>query len=349
MKKRISKPATKNSHYFTFIDVLRVLSALAVVSIHAVLPIESHVSGLPAHQWWFAVGLSSLSRFAVPVFIMISGYLSLHANGQESWSSFYRKRLIRLGIPFFAFIVIYGWWDIITKRDVSLSTYIIKTVVFGNPYGPLYFMYILLGLTVITPFLRVLLQHLSRSKVVGLIALLLGLATCWELCISWFAHTWTFSYMFSTSWFIPYIGYYVLGYYFRKYPVHISPSLLLSVFFGSGLVLTLLNGLFMQRWGANGQGMMLHNYINPLTIVMAASLFLFTLQKQWRVSPFIHRMSALSFGVYLLHQLILELIPPPSLQPLMMTAYIVTVFSLCSVVIFVISKLPVVRYIAGVQ
>ena len=82
-----------------YIDQLRVVAALAVVMIH--------VSAMhwgdtpPASADWQAMNVyAAVSRWCVPVFVMLSGALLL-APGRENepWADFYQRRLVRVLLP----------------------------------------------------------------------------------------------------------------------------------------------------------------------------------------------------------------------------------------------------------
>lgn len=77
-----------------WVDYLRVLAIFAVVTIHATSFIYSDFNKIPNDDWWLANTLNGLSRFSVPMFIMISGYLLLgHDIGTKD---FYISRGFRI-------------------------------------------------------------------------------------------------------------------------------------------------------------------------------------------------------------------------------------------------------------
>ena len=54
-----------------FFDLLRCVAAVAVIAIHVLAPY------LPFNEWFTAVGVNGVTRWAVPVFILITGALML--------------------------------------------------------------------------------------------------------------------------------------------------------------------------------------------------------------------------------------------------------------------------------
>ena len=60
-----------------FFDLARCVAAVAVIAIHVLAPYRSELGVIPFDEWLIAVGLNGISRWAVPVFILITGALML--------------------------------------------------------------------------------------------------------------------------------------------------------------------------------------------------------------------------------------------------------------------------------
>jgi len=90
------KTALRNTFY---IDLLAILSAFAVVMLHANGVFWSHPSG---RLWITSNCIESMFYFAVPVFFMISGATLIDYRDKYTTREFFVRRLIRVGIPFVA-------------------------------------------------------------------------------------------------------------------------------------------------------------------------------------------------------------------------------------------------------
>jgi len=64
------------SHFFPA-DVVRFLAIISVIGIHLVIAISNRPDFFGGFFWWITFLLNSLFRSGVPLFIMLSGYLSL--------------------------------------------------------------------------------------------------------------------------------------------------------------------------------------------------------------------------------------------------------------------------------
>ena len=90
------KPAMRNTFY---IDVLAILSAFAVVMLHANGVFWSHPSG---RLWITSNCIETLFYFAVPIFFMIPGATLMDYRDKYTTREFFIRRMIRVGIPFVA-------------------------------------------------------------------------------------------------------------------------------------------------------------------------------------------------------------------------------------------------------
>ena len=84
---------------YLYIDVLTILSAFAVVMLHANGVFWSHPTG---RLWFTSNCIETMFYFAVPVFFMISGATLMDYRNKYSTREYFIRRAIRVGIPFLA-------------------------------------------------------------------------------------------------------------------------------------------------------------------------------------------------------------------------------------------------------
>ena len=112
-------PASKN---YLYIDVLTILSAFAVVMLHA----NGVFWGHPAGRLWVTANfIETFFYFAVPVFFMISGATLMDYRDKYSTKEYLIRRAIRVGIPFFVWKIVcalvYGnvYYDHFLSRNTA--------------------------------------------------------------------------------------------------------------------------------------------------------------------------------------------------------------------------------------
>ncbi len=135
------------------LDRLRVAATFAVIAIH-ITAAYVLVSPLAyyTNQW---------VRFAVPLFIIMSGYLIYYADlniGFLSLTSFYRKRLSKVLVPYLLWTWLYGSLTYsLSGAPLKLDLLIIflaKHLAMGTAFYHLYFLLIILQLYLLYPWLR---------------------------------------------------------------------------------------------------------------------------------------------------------------------------------------------------
>jgi len=94
-------------------DSIRLLATVAVLCIHAAGSFEGLLveGGAGGGQGYLAAAVSQLSRFSVPVFMILSGYglaasrLRRDEGGLAGALAMWRRQFIRIGLPYLAFTV----------------------------------------------------------------------------------------------------------------------------------------------------------------------------------------------------------------------------------------------------
>ena len=207
-----TRPAQGARSGLAWMDVLRIGAILAVVTIHAVSS-ATKASGTGWHPaaWWAANLLNSACLWCVPVFVMVSGALLLDPAKRMTSSDFLRRRAVRIGVPLVFWIGVY----LVFQRqfygeDLSVGT-TVKAVASGDPFLQLYFLFIVAGLTALTPVLRKLIEHSTRRELYWMTGAALGFGLV-EHAFRELGGGGGFN---AITRFLPYVGYYLAGYVLR--------------------------------------------------------------------------------------------------------------------------------------
>src|SRR4051812_7155042 len=96
-------------HNLDWINSLRLIALFAVIMLHvSAIPLGQY-GHLPTVTWLTADFYNALVRFAVPVFVMITGALTLHR--EYEFGPFLKKRLSRVVVPFLFWSLVYVWYS----------------------------------------------------------------------------------------------------------------------------------------------------------------------------------------------------------------------------------------------
>ena len=89
---------TDSNRRIEWLDSLRAIAILAVIVIHVSSPVVNRAYGSNMTYWWIGHVFDSAVRFAVPLFLMISGAMLL--TKEYNLREFYKKRVVRVLLPF---------------------------------------------------------------------------------------------------------------------------------------------------------------------------------------------------------------------------------------------------------
>ena len=298
-----------------YLDYLRIMATIAVVVLHVAAQ-NWYAVGVETFEWRvFCVG-NSLVRWAVPVFIMISGELFLNNSKPLSVEQLYKKYIWRLVTAFLFWSALYLSGNLI-KGDY------VKTIVEAFIQVPIHiwFMYMIVGLYMITPFLRKITEseQLTNYFLILFFVLTVGLPRMLELLrifeipqASWLQACYNeisgkLAFHFTSG----YVGYYVLGYYLSTKNMGQMLRKICYTLGGAGLAATVL----LTFWYSDKTGVQsVVFYAHFGFAMMCASVGIFTFAKYElakhmpgeRMMVWISKMSKYSFGVYLSHILVLS-------------------------------------------
>jgi surface polysaccharide O-acyltransferase-like enzyme len=292
-------------------DLIRTLAIILVIILHA-SNLTLQASSVPIGYWWTAVVYKSLALSCVPLFVMLSGALLLQpAKLNEPIRVFLKKRLSRIGLAFAFWSAVYlAWGFYVTQHPITLVN-IGQGILYGlfsGSYYQFWFIYLIVGLYLITPILRVIVAHGSKRILEYLIGLwFLGVAIVPILQLA-------SGLTLNTDVFVigGWIGYFILGTYLQKVTLRSSilyGALLLGFFwtiFGVWLMTYPLNSV--------GQNNFFFDYLTANVIIGSAALFMILMKfrSDWPGNnhPIFNRIvSAISkntLPIFLFHVIILE-------------------------------------------
>jgi surface polysaccharide O-acyltransferase-like enzyme len=345
---------SSESHFFA-LDVLRVLAVFMVVVIHVSAPILYSFGDVPISAWMLANFYDSLSRMSVPLFFLASGYLILGRS--EATPEFYRKRLIKVLVPLMAWSILYFLWMHKEYFDGQHSVFeaiasIFEAVYLGPVVFHLWFLYVLAGIYLVAPILRIYVHSSKNTDLIYFILLWLLASPLLSMLVKIAGRPTELAEIPVVS---GYVGYFVLGYTLRRLDLS-RQALWFAGILVVSIVLTFLGTYYLSRRSDQFNGY-LYDYLSLNVVVMSFCAFALVLNWTWakRPRPFFQALSSLSFGIYLIHIFILEVFQSGELgfklhgslaSPLYMIPITsLTVFIVSALAIAIIKKIPLAKFI----
>ena len=341
------------TNYNVSADLIRILAAFYVIYSHSTDRFVLYTVLKTSSAWHIIYYMNTLSRVAVPLFVVLSGYLILNNNKITNVKEFYNRRFIRIFYPFIIWLIIYyGWtvyWD-----GTKLTLSFIGQTLWGANIWHLYFLIIILELYLLTPLLQRFNEKKTRKQQTILFWSLLAVSILCSLLVLFHINVQTTS----LTIFIPYIGYFYAGYYLRDLRVN---KLWTGIFLFLYLILAYITNVVAN---GNTTTFIIFNF-SPTLLPM--TIFLFLALKDFhknfmtklfnnKVQKIIYYIGRATFGIYLLHFLVLDLIlkyfnllPWQLHQPLIFWASVPSIitFVITFAIIALIKMLPYSKYFVG--
>ena len=146
------------------VDLIRTVAIILVILLHAATeshPIVDIMAPDEMVRWWASNFYNSLARPCIPLFVMLGGALLLQPSKvDEPLRVFFKHRWARIGLPVIFWGVIYFSWRFFINGE-PLSTVSILQGLFEGPYIHFWYIYLLIGLYLMTPVLRVVIARSS--------------------------------------------------------------------------------------------------------------------------------------------------------------------------------------------
>jgi len=275
----------------------------------------------------------------------------------EPLGIFFRKRLNRIGLPFLFWGAAYFAWRFFVYGEALTADSILQGVLNG-PYVHFWFFYLLVGLYLITPVLRVVVAYIDQRTFRFFLILwflgtaivpLLGLFSVYRLNSNVFL---------VTGW----VGYFLLGAYFLKVRAR---SIVLYALLIFGLTWTIIGTYLVVGTIGERVSHFFHDGYSFSMIGTSVALFLLlasvpsnVLEERFpRGSRVLRLISQNTIPIYLFHVMVLEALQKgflglqislatinPAVEVPLITA--MTLF-ICLIVIYPLKKIPFVTKLIG--
>jgi surface polysaccharide O-acyltransferase-like enzyme len=343
-----------------WLDTLRALAMLGVIIIHVSSPLVKMAYGKNMPFWWIGNIADSAVRYAVPLFLMLSGATLLIKD--YKLSEYYKRRFLRVLVPFLFWMIaywVYRWWTLIPKNQPhelhSVLQWAMNLFLNEGISKHFWYIYMIVFIYLFVPFMGKGLRKLSSNRI-------LYLLVCWIILtfalktVPLNMYNWSGGYAAKLLGYFLYSGYLVLGYYLGilMYNPTWLRRLALSVFIISILAASV--GTYYLSTIAHRLDLSIYGYLSVNTIIQSAAIFLWlkdTEIKNKYLSKIQFTISNYSYGIYLVHIMVIGIFFNNGIfwtmaHPLI-SIPLVTVMTLATsfMIIYIIRKIPFGNYISG--
>lgn len=292
--------------YVPFFDYLNITACIAVVYLHCNNMVHTFATGW---NWILALSIECIFYFAVPIFFMLSGATLIEYRSRYDTKTFVIKRLTKTLIPFLFWSLFWlfmqSWYfdqplpGLRTAISEILSTQIVSAYWFFIP---------LFGLYLSMPLLSLL---KGRAKIIDyLIVSSFILTSVIPVICRFVGITWNDSLAVSSA--SSYILYALLGYRLSTVQLTSSQSKKIYLLGFLGLLIRFLYSLISSEL-KHEVDRTLFDYLAFTSVFYSAAVFVWFKNHNrnaigGKFTSLIKSMSSCSFGIYLLHQPILNML-----------------------------------------
>ena len=327
-----------------WIDAIRSFACLCVITTHAPMPNGSDGSSFIAIFNYYSVAGASI------LFFMISGALVLYK--EKDVFPFLKKRLSRIALPMFIWSLFSLSTDYISGKLSGMEMLTkICLIPFYPQVGTYWFIYVIFGIYLVTPILAMWLNHSKRNDIrfylyLWGLTLFLPYITCLDdrfNVVVEFRHGVLYH-------FYGFLGFAVMGFYLRRY-VNIKQYKYKHV----ALLLALIVLPWLLYYFTEIPHSVIQNRMSVNVVAMCICYFIIIkrINLSSRAKQIVYDFAQHSFGIYLVHilimrQLIWPLLWKYNIHYIIQIPLIVFLTALLSYsLVHLISKLPYSKYIVG--
>lgn len=286
--------------HMLWLNDMRIMAAIAIIIVHVSQPFADLMKEKDFIEWWTPNLYLSINMWGVPVFVMISGALLLTCEREyASFSSFYKKRLNRLFLPVLFWTIIYLIVQYFKSKSLGITFgfhELQQMLLQGRPYYHMWYLYMVPGLYLVTPYIRKIIKYLSRKKLIVLAFIL--------MILSMIATHYTdphsqpvFIMMFPF-----YLGYFLTGYLISTSEIKIPVKYLIILLSILAISITLGEYNFPDHFKSNFS----------ITMIFMAITLMFIVKKIHNKIPINsnirNKLATFSLGAYLIHPAVLIVI-----------------------------------------
>ncbi|WP_373472231.1 acyltransferase [Carnobacterium alterfunditum] len=337
-----------------YADILRVAATFLVIAIH-IISRDFDLYAIDSYQWQALNVFDSFARMSVPLFFMMSGIFFLDPEKAFSIKKFYKKNVFRLVTAFVfwsaLYAVIFTWNE---YRTFDSEVWGVMFEAFKEGHFHLWFLFRMIEIYVMIPFLRKIAE--DKKMILYLIAFCFYvgfvLPSYHEFPVS---STVTFAERgINLDITFGYVGYFFAGYFLAHYDLSKWVKKAIYLLGVAGLISTIaITSVESLKQGKHYD--LPYEYLTPNVFLMSIAAFLLAKEKlnpkhvSAKFKRILLELSAYSFGIYLVHVLIIFLLWKAGVTTLFSTPFLsvplltLLVFCISYICIKGIAQLPFIK------
>lgn len=329
-----------------YLSVLNVISCFSVVALHVNHNFWTYSN---TKNWFYANVIESLFYFAVPIFFMITGATLLDYKRKYTTSIFFKKRLMKVGIPFL-------FWNIVSfvllfvaapQKFFGVSVSQIVNGILSTQYNESFWYFPELFAVYLSLPLFASIGEKDRKKTLEYLIFITFCVTVIGMFLESVMIITTSSYFVAAM--SGYLLFVIVGFYISEYGIKKSIRTYLYIAGLIGLMIHTL-GTYLLSIGAHQVVSNFKGYLNLPSVLYAVAIFTFF--KYVKLNETLVRILLFfekqTFGIYLIHWFIIRMFFLRGVEIITLTdklIWTIIVFLLSWIVVYIFQRIPILKKI----
>lgn len=349
MKKNTPEISNKEK-FVTYFDVLNIIACLAVLILH-----HNGIVWQFSKSWSWRISLLVECAFywAVPIFLMLSGETLMNYRQKYSTRTFFKKRFIRTVIPWLCWSIIILIWKVSTGQ-ITLESYnmlYIMNLILGNKVENVYWFFMtLFGIYLCMPVLANLVKN--RKVLWYIVGTAFIMYSCFPVINQIIGINMSITIPVASGLII----FPVLGYLLATMELRRKTRFWL---YASAIMATMFRYIYTYIWSYRTEttDVSIKGYEKFYSVLLAAAVFVLIKSIRWdnilkqKSKEFLHTLASYSFGVYLIHMIViyyeLRLLNQTASMWSWRTIFVPMTYGIALCIVWALNKIPVIKKIIG--
>lgn len=345
-------------NYIAYADIARIAAAFAVVLLH-VAGARLIVEEIGSFNFIWATAFDCVMRWSVPLFIMLSGMLFLSSKKKLNVKTLYTKNILRMVTAFLFWSLVYNFYNAyIEYRNIG-EAFVAAVKNVHNGAMHLWFIFVIVGLYIILPFVKRMCEGMTKREAEGFI-LLNMIVTFLPKTLSSFEMFKPFTdYLgkFEINYAAGYVGLFVAGWYIDsfehkkdfRYITYILGLAGFMYMFAATVYFSVKRGVVADEFMSFKS---LSAFLMAFAVMMLCKSYFGKRTYKRRVNSNLKFYSKYTFGIYLIHELFLNVSAGkgwfvlPDMPYIGIPVEAIIIFVLSGIVVGIITVLPLGKYIS---
>ena len=334
-----------------YLDILNIIAIVSVIAMHCNGIVHGNIN---SRAWATSLIVECICYFAVPLFVMISGANLMKYREKYDTKTFFRKRFMKVLIPFLFWAVFMFIWRIYILKSLEIHNFkeLLNAFFLNKEETTYYFVWSIVGIYLTMPLLSLLAKK-ENNKSLWFVVLLYFIFNAFiPNILSLVGITYNTS---ASVQFAGYVIFAILGYLLSEENISKKNKIIIIISAVLGLVYRYSTTFILSKnagyvvkttWG----------YTSWHAILLASAIFIIIKDINFnnlsdKVKAMLAKIASCSYAIFLIHQIIMyyekSILNINSASWLWRTIGVITTYLIALGITLLLKKIPVIKRVVS--